>query len=447
MSDVASPPLPHTATGNGQTPSGCGDGTICRVEVAAEVRPLAWLAGRPEGELCFWADRDGREEIAAAGILTEIAGNTASGAAVWTERIAAHLEAADEGVRFYGGTRFDPQAPAAPEWRTLGAYRFVVPRFEAVRRDGKTLLACNFRASERDGLAALLDDLQRPPATVAQREAQVRLRRDADAPDRAGWETLVRTALTAIDDRADPLSKVVVARRTGATAGAPLIPAALLAAMSQADDRSFRFLVQPRPGTAFVSVTPERLFSLCGRTVRTEAIAGTRRRGASPQDDDRLRRELTASAKDVLEHRIVHDAIARELTGLCTDTTAGETTVLRLPALQHLMSRLSGELAPGVGVADLVDALHPTPAVGGEPAEAARRFLTRHEPFDRGWYAAPVGWIGHGRASFAVAIRSALIERGSVSLYTGNGLVTGSSPDAEWAELEAKIGCYFTPRG
>ena len=127
MSDVASPPLPHTATGNGQTPSGCGDGTICRVEVAAEVRPLAWLAGRPEGELCFWADRDGREEIAAAGILTEVAGNTASGAAVWTERIAAHLEAADEGVRFYGGTRFDPQAPAAPEWRTLGAYRFVVP--------------------------------------------------------------------------------------------------------------------------------------------------------------------------------------------------------------------------------------------------------------------------------------------------------------------------------
>ena len=446
MSDVASPPVPHAATGNGQAAPSRG-GSICRVEIATQIDPLAWLAGRTEGELCVWADRDGREEIAAAGVLTGVAGSTAPGAAVWMERIAAHLDAADEGVRFYGGTRFDPQAPAAPEWRTLGAYRFVVPRFEAVRRDGNTLLACNFRASERDGLAALLDDLQRPPATVAEREVQVRLRRDADAPDRAGWETLVRTALTAIDDRADPLSKVVVARRTSATAGAAITPAALMAAMSRVDDRSFRFLVQPRPGTAFVSVTPERLFSLCGRTVRTEAIAGTRRRGASPQDDDRLRRELTASAKDVLEHRIVHDAIACALTGLCTDTTAGETTVLCLPALQHLMSRLSGELARGVGVADLVDALHPTPAVGGEPAEAARRFLTRHEPFDRGWYAAPVGWVGHGQASFAVAIRSALIERGSVSLYTGNGLVTGSSPDAEWAELEAKIGCYFTPDG
>ena len=450
MSDVASPPLPHTGTGNGQA-APVRSGSICRVEVSTGLEPLAWLAGRPEGELCYWADRDGREETAAAGVLIEVSGSTAvataSGAAPWMERITAHLDAADEGVRFFGGMRFDARAPAAPEWRTLGAYRFVVPRFEAVRRDGRTMLACNFRPTERDGLPALLADLQRPPAAVPEPAAPVRLSRDADAPDRAGWETLVRTALAAIDDHGDPLRKVVVARRTGATAAAPITPAALLAAMSRADDHSFRFLVQPRPGTAFVSVTPERLFSLSGRTVRTEAIAGTRRRGASPQDDQRLRRELTASAKDVLEHRIVHDAIAAALKDLCTATTASRTTVLRLPSVQHLMSRLSGELASGVGVADLLDALHPTPAVGGEPAEAARRFLVRHEPFDRGWYAAPVGWLGRGEATFAVAIRSALIDGGAVSLYTGNGLVTGSSPDAEWAELEAKIGCYFAPGG
>ena len=447
MSDVASPPLPHAGTGNGQAASMLDDGSICRVELATGVEPLTWLAGRPDRELCYWADRDGGEETAAAGVLIDVSGAAASGAAPWMERVAAHLDAADEGVRFYGGTRFDARAPAAPEWRTLGAYRFVVPRFEAVRRDGRTLLACNFRPAERDRLTALLADLQRPPAPVPEPAAPVCLQRHADAPDRAGWETLVRTALAAIDDPGDPLSKVVVARRTGATAAAPITPAALLATMSRADDRSFRFLVQPRPGTAFVSVTPERLFSLSGRTVHTEAIAGTRRRGASPQEDQRLRRELAASTKDVLEHRIVHDAIATALKELCTDTTAGTTTVLRLPAVQHLMTRLSGRLAAGVGVADLVDALHPTPAVGGEPAEAARRFLTRHEPFDRGWYAAPVGWIGPGEGTFAVAIRSALIDGGAVSLYTGNGVVTGSSPDAEWAELEAKVGCYFAPGG
>lgn len=448
MSDVASPPLPRTGSANGRAAAIRDEGGICRVETAAGVEPLAWLAGRPEAELCYWADRDRQDETAAAGVLIDVSGPIASGAAPWMERITAHLDAADRGVRFYGGTRFDPQAPPAPEWRALGAYRFVVPRFEAIRRGGSTLLACNFRPSERGDLPALLAELRRSPAGVPGPAAlPLRLQRRTDTPDRSGWETLVRAALRVIDDPADPLIKVVVARRTGATASMPITPPALLSALIRAGDRSFRFLVQPRPGTAFVSVTPERLFSLRGGAVETEAIAGTRRRGASTQDDRRLQRELAASAKDLLEHRIVHDALAGALGGLCTHTTAGSTEVLGLPAVQHLMSRLSGRLAPGVGVADLIDALHPTPAVGGAPAAAARRFLARHEPFDRGWYAAPVGWIGQDEAILAVAIRSALIDDGAVSFYTGNGVVTGSAPDAEWWELEAKVSGYFAPDG
>lgn len=454
MSDVASPPLPRTGSANGRAASIRDEDGICRVETIADVEPLAWLAGRPEAELCYWADRDVQDETAAAGVLIDVSGPIACGAAPWMERIAAHLDAADRGVRFYGGMRFDPHAPPAPEWRALGACRFVVPRFEAIRRDGGTLLACNFRPSERGDLPALLAELRRPPAgspgptgVPGPAVLPLRLQRRTDTPDRPGWETLVRTALRVIDDPADPLIKVVVARRTGATASLPITPPALLSALVRAGDRSFRFLVQPRPGTAFISVTPERLFSLRGRAVETEAIAGTRRRGSSTQDDRRLQRELAASAKDLLEHRIVHDALAGALGGLCTHVTAGSTEVLGLPAVQHLMSRLSGRLAPGVGVADLIDALHPTPAVGGAPAEAARRFLARHEPFDRGWYAAPVGWIGQGEAIFAVAIRSALIDDGAVSFYTGNGVVTGSAPDAEWWELEAKVSGYFAPDG
>ena len=447
MSDVASPPLPLAGTSNGRGAATGSDGAICRVEVAAGIEPLAWLAGRTEDALSYWAGRDGGEETAAAGVLIDVSGPTAAGASPWMERLAAHLKTAAAGVRFYGGARFDPSTPAAPEWRMLGAYRFVVPRFEALNRNGRTLLACNFLPAEHDRLPELLTDLQRPSPSAPSASAPVRLRRHADAPDRSAWNALVRTALRAIDDPADPLSKVVVARRTEATAASPITPLALLAAMSRTDDRSFRFLVQTRPGTAFISVTPERLFSLTRRTVHTEAIAGTRPRGATPQDDRRLQRELAASTKDLLEHRIVHDAIAAALIRLCTETTASEVTVLRLPAVQHLMSRLSGELAGGLSAADLIDALHPTPAVGGEPTAAAGRFLAEHEPFDRGWYAAPVGWVGQGEATFAVAIRSALIDDGAVSFYTGNGVVEGSSPDAEWAELEAKIGCYFEPAG
>ena len=111
------------------------------------------------------------------------------------------------------------------------------------------------------------------------------------------------------------------------------------------------------------------------------------------------------------------------------------------------MSRLSGSLSPSVGIADLIQALHPTPAVGGYPTEIAHHFLALHEKFDRGWYAAPVGFIGREEATFAVAIRSALFHDDTVSLYTGNGVVHGSSPNTEWAELEAKVGCYFESGG
>lgn len=448
MSDVASPPrpIPSLPLARADGHDADSDGAICRAEVAADIEPLTWLAGRSEGELCYWASRDGGDEAAAAGLLLEEKGLATAGSGPWMGRIAAHLQTAADGVRFYGGARFDPSAPAAPEWRMLGAHRFVIPRFEALTRNGRTMLACNFLHAERERLPALLDELQRP-STGPEDQPEIRLRRHTDVPDRAGWKTIVHTALRAINDPSDLLNKVVIARRTSASTVAPITPLALLAAMSRAGDRSFRFLLQTCHNNAFLSVTPERLFSLHGRTVQTEAIAGTRPRGATPQEDRRLQCELGASAKDLLEHRIVHDTINAALIRLCTATTASSVTVLRLPAVQHLMSRLSGELTDGLGAADLMNALHPTPAVGGEPTAKACQFLAEHEPFDRGWYAAPVGWISRDEATFAVAIRSALIDDGAVSFYTGNGVVKGSSPDAEWAELEAKIGGYFAPSG
>lgn len=446
MSDVASPPrpipsllIPGTIDGRNAD----SDSIICRAEIETEIKPLTWLSERTEDELLYWANRDGGDETAAAGVLVRVSGSAASGTASWMQQIDSHLHTAAAGVRFYGGTRFDLSSPAAPEWKMLGGYRFVVPRYEAVTRDGLTLLACNFFPAERDRLPELLTTLLHEPLPRPTVSPPVRLRRHADAPDRSNWETLIEIALRTINNPADPLTKVVMARCTEATASSPITPQALLNAMSRVDDHSFRFLVQTCPKTAFTSVTPERLFSLNGRTVQTEAIAGTRPRGATSEDDRRLKRELSASVKDRLEHRIVHDSIAAVLSNLCTEIRASEVTILSLPKVQHLMSQFSGELAAGLSAADLVDALHPTPAVGGSPTAAARRFLTDHEPFDRGWYAAPVGWVGQGEATFAVAIRSALINDGIISFFTGNGVVAGSSPDVEWSELEAKIGCYF----
>ncbi|NBB72314.1 MAG: isochorismate synthase, partial [Bacteroidetes bacterium] len=88
---------------------------------------------------------------------------------------------------------------------------------------------------------------------------------------------------------------------------------------------------------------------------------------------------------------------------------------------------------------DAVHALHPTPAIGGVPTEDALQAIRAQEPFARGWYAGPVGWIGPDAAEFAVAIRSGLIRDNTLALYSGAGIVDGSAPDSEWEEIEQKI--------
>ena len=103
----------------------------------------------------------------------------------------------------------------------------------------------------------------------------------------------------------------------------------------------------------------------------------------------------------------------------------------KLNRLQHLKVRFQGHLCDGVSDADLLAALHPTPAVAGYPREASLRFLREHEPFDRGWYAGPVGWIGADATEFAVAIRSTLIEGNRAHLFSGAGIVAGSDAEQE----------------
>jgi len=92
-----------------------------------------------------------------------------------------------------------------------------------------------------------------------------------------------------------------------------------------------------------------------------------------------------------------------------------------------------------VSDAALMQALHPSPAVGGVPTNKAIAYLREHEPFDRGWYAGPVGWVGPESGEFAVAIRSGLVRGNTLSLYSGAGIVDGSTPDGEWSEIETKL--------
>ncbi len=214
--------------------------------------------------------------------------------------------------------------------------------------------------------------------------------------------------------------------------------------MSIGNPCCYRFCFQVRPKTVFLGATPERLFLRQGRHLQTEVVAGTRRRGDDPTEDERLAAELRASSKEQLEHDIVRKSIRQRLHSCVQDLQVdAQASVLQLPRKQHLYSYVQGTLRCDVTDGELIERLHPTPAVGGYPTDNALAEIDQLEPFERGWYAAPVGWIGAEAAEFAVAIRSGLLTGDALALYSGAGIVPGSTAEAEWDEIEHKIGDFL----
>jgi menaquinone-specific isochorismate synthase len=136
---------------------------------------------------------------------------------------------------------------------------------------------------------------------------------------------------------------------------------------------------------------------------------------------------------------VVREAVREQLEPFASAVRIGDRTVRKLATVQHLETAVRADLDGDHHVLDLVEALHPTPAVGGMPQDAALRTIREAEAFDRGWYASPVGWIdAEGDGRFAVAIRSAVARDRTVSLFAGAGIVADSDPDREWGELQLK---------
>ena len=412
---------------------------LVRVEIPVpRMDALAWLRAQPPRAIrMYWADRDGGEEMAGVG------------SADMTEGIdglmfeTLHQGSKDSGARYFGGMRFGRWRASSRTWRGIASCRFVLPRFELIQRGGDSVLACQWlRAwTPEDALLKEVDTLAFRPAASGGVRAAAGERRDL--PDRNGWEAAVTGTLALLSE--GPLEKLVLARRSTFGFTGELDPWACLEALSPGAARCYRFCFIPDPySSAFLGVSPERLYRRDGRQVLCEAIAGTRVRGDDVSLDRQLERDLMASEKERREQDYVARGVREGMARLCRSLSADAgPSVVKLRQCQHLMTSFRGVLRDGVGDADLVDALHPTPAVGGYPTDLAVRRICETEPFDRGWYAGPVGWVGRDRAEFAVAIRSGLVDGSTLSVFAGAGIVAGSVPGDEWRELDYKIS-HFT---
>lgn len=265
-------------------------------------------------------------------------------------------------------------------------------------------------------------------------------------PSPADYRMAVTRALQRMRaDGTSDLRKVVLSRRLNIEFDRPLDPLAIVSRL-RSDPRATTFCV-PLPAAdgrsrVLVGATPELLIAKRGAVIQSSPLAGSARRSSDAASDRAAAEGLAHSPKDLREHAAVVEWIADTLSPHCRTLSVPSTPGLVPTAtMWHLGTQIDGELIdPGMSSIDLVARLHPTPAVGGTPHDAALSAIAELEPFDRGFYGGVVGWCdaaGDGR--WMVAIRCGELRGNTARVYAGAGIVAGSDPALETDETSAKL--------
>ncbi len=408
-----------------------------------------WLRAQAPLPRFYWSNRDGSFELAGAGVAEEVQADDFETLDGLVARFASGDAATEAAV--FGTARFDIAGEPATEWADFKRVYLQVPLLELRNSMAGTTLAVNLKVA--GGLESGRFDAQRRIAAKAVRRVEI-----DGTPERGPWLPITggadieswrnAVALLLEQVRSGRLDKVVLARREAYASTDPIDPLQLLADLGERRAPKYRFLVMPTPEVAFLGASPERLYRRDERFLRTEALAGTSARGETPDEDKQLVDALQASAKNAHEHDVVCRHIIDRLTPLAaTVDDAAAPSVVSLPHLHHLHTPITAELKDDVGDAQVLAALHPTPAVCGMPAQGAMDFIRATEGFDRGLYGGLIGLFGRDQAEVAVAIRSALVRGSEVQLFAGAGIVDGSDADAEWEETVDKMKPFEASQG
>lgn len=416
------------------------------------IAPLAVLQSiyEPE-ELHFYVERAAAEE-ALAGAEAVVSG-TFSGA----ERFAAARDFAAEvlentvaigdldqpfgGPHFFCAFTFAGEAGPGAAFPSATVF---LPRWQVSRSRGGYGAVANVRVeadSDVDALSARVwaayekfgaFDYSAPSAAPVPAYERSESGRD-------DYIRAVRIALGEIESGI--YEKIVLARAVDLEAAEPWRPLETLNLLRERFAGCFAFSFGGGAGRSFIGATPERLLRVRDGRVLTEAIAGSAARGASAGEDAALGRALLESEKDLREHACVRDSILRRLREAGLEGEAEPApSLLQLANVQHLRTAVEAPIRNRAHPLDIAACLHPTPAVGGTPRGAAVPRVLELEGFDRGLYAGILGWFNHlDEGEFVVGIRSALIDGKRARLHAGAGIVLGSDPAAEAAEVELKL--------
>lgn len=419
------------------------DGRLAQVTVPAP--PGLWSkvlsAASPfdDEPRTFWAGRDPSEGIwvgrGAARIVEAEGPGRFQKLQNLTERLFLSIQFNKEysdRLRVFGGGAFFEDDRDSAATRALGNATFVLPRLTYVDAGSESTLSYVGDGGDLEEVGSFLRSFEHQEGAPRAGRVPPVLEVDPGVPD--AFEDSVRSIQLGI--LRGEVDKVVLARRVRLLLSQGLDLAAVLSSLLESGPDSVRFALA-RGSKTFLGATPERLVRVSGLELETDALAGT-----VPKNRQGARESLLGSVKDRHEHSFVVRAIREALEPLAAELRiAEEPDITELPQLFHLRTRVRARLRDKHHALDVVDRLHPTPAVGGFPRPAALGFLREHESEARGWYAGPFGWVDpSGDGEFVVALRSAFVDGQVADLFAGAGIVEGSDPAAEFDETELKLG-------
>src|SRR4051794_7830373 len=433
------------------------------LRLAADVDPSAVaFASRRPGDPWFCLEQADRDAVALA-TIGAVARLRAAGprrfaelAAAWRRLAgAAQAEPPDgppgAGLVAVGGFAFAPEGGAAPHWTGFPPGELTVPEVAIARRGTDVRLTAAVLASADDLADELVARVERrlaalrgTPLPLLDPAPAGRFVVASTAPPEH-YEAAVARAVERI--RAGAFEKIVLAREVAVHAPAPHDAAAVFGVLRAGFDSCYVFCAGNGEdgGAAFVGASPELLVRREGLRASTVALAGSTRRSADPAVDAHLGEQLLRSDKDREEHAIVARRIARALRPHSVWVTAPEEpSIIRVANIQPPATPIRAQLTQPRGAVDLAGLLHPTPAVGGEPHEAAAPVIPALEGLDRGWYAGCLGWTDANEdGEFCVALRRARLRGRAARLHARAGLLRDSDPAAELAETEVKLGALL----
>jgi menaquinone-specific isochorismate synthase len=382
----------------------------------------------------YWRNRDRSFEILGVDLAFHLANH--SNALTEIQGLFSRIE--NQGApapKFFGGFQFN---------RKFNFWAF--PKYEILNDINGTFLIQNLKEGEKEfaNESEFLEALK--PIARPSMQATPQVDQRYDEPSAQNWNSFVQTVIEQIKNT--DLRKVVLARMTRLHYKDPIDPVYLLNQIMKVTTSCYHYYLNFAQESTFhgtfLGASPEQIFKRTGAEVQTEALAGTRPRGTNREQDLAYATELLESAKEKEEHGLVKKWIEEKLAPLSRELNCiKEDSILPLVRVQHLYSQYSGNLQENVQNQELLEALHPTPALAGYPQEAACQTIRRFEPFDRGWFTGSLGWISPDSSEFVAGIRSSLVQQNVVSLYAGAGIVPGSNPAMEWEELNHKMSDYL----